>query len=289
MPGDKSDDAKSNKSDDERKDDHKKEEDQKAKEKPAKKQVDKAAQKRINDVMKRIDQKLEKTDNNVTSNAKERQKEKQMLMNDIENMKKELDPYIEKDKEVLQQKVKVEVENALLVILDKKYKAEEEVEELKALLKDRNAKIYKLEQENKRLQQKNEELQDMLNGGTGRARKSQQEQYNVRSQDGDGFERAPDEPVYDMPPSQDDDDDFWQEGKAAKRGYGDNENDLWIMGNKDNLNPTNMNAYNTPGGAGSKAQPPGFGKSIPKRPQGYNANDDMAFYGVGVTGAGRKI
>lgn len=177
----------------------------------------------------------------------------------------------------MNQKVKEEVENALLVIMDKKYKAEEEIKELKKLLKERNTKIFELEKENKQLKHRNEELEDIMKGGTGRAKRSTQENMRMayQSQDAEGFDRAEEDPVYDQPPSQDDEDDFWQEGKA-KGGYNDG-GDLWIMGNKDNLPGNNINAYNSPGGA----QPPGF-KSIPKRSQGYNGNDDMAFYGVGA-------
>mmetsp|Transcript_33304 Transcript_33304/g.38235 ORF Transcript_33304/g.38235 Transcript_33304/m.38235 type:complete len:122 (-) Transcript_33304:64-429(-) len=119
-----------------------------------------------------------------------------------------------------------------------------------------------------------------MKGGTGRARRSVQENINVamQSQDGYGFERADDDPIYDNPPSQDDEDDFWQEGKANKGNYGQDNNSLWIMGNKDALPPTDLNVYNTPG---IQAQPPGM-KSLPKRPQGYNAKEDMARYGVGA-------
>lgn len=203
----------------------------------------------------------------------------------MENMRKEIEPFLVRDDEKMGQEVKVEVENALLTIMDLKYKADQEVLELKKLLRDRNQKIFELEKENKQLKEHNLDLQDALNGGPGRAKRSTQQNINMamHSQDGEGFDRADDDqqlydqPVYDQPPSQDDEDDFWQEGKAAKGGYG-NENDLWITGNKDNLPTSNINAYNAPG---NKAQAPGF-KSIPKRPQGYNANEDMAFYGVGA-------
>lgn len=144
------------------------------------------------------------------------------------------------------------------------------------MLRERNQKIYELEQENKKLRDRNFELEDIMKGGTGRPRQSTQQNMTMGMQSQDGFDRAEvDEPIYDQPQSQDEEDDFWQEGKVNKGGYG-NDNDLWIMGNKDNLPATNLNAYNPPS---MQAQPPGF-KSIPKRPQGYNANDDMAFYGV---------
>ena len=45
--------------------------------------------------------------------------------------KKKLTLTLKNNEEVLGQKVKVEVENALLVIMDKKYKAEQEILELK--------------------------------------------------------------------------------------------------------------------------------------------------------------
>jgi hypothetical protein len=180
----------------------------------------------------------------------------------------------------MHQKVKEEVENALLIIMDKKYKAEQEVVELKKLLRERNQKIYELEEENKQLKNRHNGHDGRTNEMSGRPRDSMQQDDNMhmamQSQDAEGFDRAEEEPVYDQPPSQDDEDDFWQEGKQNKAGYG-GDNDLWIMGNKSNMPPANNNA--SYGATGASGQPPGF-KSIPKRPQGYNANDDMAFYGV---------
>lgn len=257
------------------------------------KKRDKKEEKQIQDLMDRIgkfDTSMESTDKKIIDNAKTRQEEKKKLMCEIDNLTKEIDPFLIKDDEKLNRKVKKEVDNALLVIMDKKYQAEQEVLELKKLLKDRNARIVQLEKENKELRLKNEELEDIAKGGTGRRRRTQEAEMNIplHSQDAEGFERYQDEPVYDQPPSQDDEDDFWQEGKAAKQNYG-NDNDLWIMGKKDTLPPTNMNAYNTPGGLASKAQPPGYGKSLPKRKGGYDPNDDMAFYGVGVKEGGRKV
>eukprot|EP00343_Euplotes_focardii_P005991 CAMPEP_0205812624 /NCGR_PEP_ID=MMETSP0205-20121125/17116_1 /ASSEMBLY_ACC=CAM_ASM_000278 /TAXON_ID=36767 /ORGANISM="Euplotes focardii, Strain TN1" /LENGTH=85 /DNA_ID=CAMNT_0053093565 /DNA_START=3 /DNA_END=256 /DNA_ORIENTATION=- len=83
----------------------------------------------------------------------------------------------------------------------------------------------------------------------------------MQSQHNENFERADDVPVYDQPASQDDEEDFWQEGKGKQGNY-DNDNDLWIMGNKNNLPESNVNAYNNSGGA---QKPEGF-KSIPRRP-----------------------
>ena len=125
------------------------------------------------------------------------------------------------------------------------------------------------------------DLEDVMNGVPSRNKQSTQDNINmaIASKNGEGFDRAEEAPVYDQPQSQDDEDDFWQEGKGNKGNYGNgNDNDLWITGNKDNLPVSNLNAYNSPG---MQAQPPGY-KSIPKRPQGYNGNDDMAFYGVGA-------
>ena len=221
---------------------------------------------------------LKRQINKILDNAHSRAEEKKKLLGDIEKMKQEIDPYLEKDEEVMGQKVKVEVENALLIIMDKKLRAEEEVKELKKLLKERNNKIYELEQENKKLKMKSQDLEDAMKGIPPKNKRSTQENIEMAMQsNNDAFSRAAEEPVYDQPPSQDDEDDFWQEGKGNKGSY-NNENDLWITSNKDNLPQSNLNSYNTPAMQG---QPPGF-KSIPKRPQGYNANDDMAFYGVGA-------
>jgi hypothetical protein len=212
-------------------------------------------------------------------------------LSSIKSMKNtEMNVNVETDNEVVNSKTKVETDNALLVITEMKLRAQNEVIELKKLLKVRGDKIYELEQENKRLMNRNRDLEDMMSGAPPRARQSQHEHIPepMRSQDGEGFERAQDQPVYDQPPSQDDEDDFWQEGKAAKAPYGGNDNDLWIMGNKEALAGSNMNAYNTPGGIAGKSQGPGYGKSLPKRPQGVDQNDDMAFYGVGGTSAKRR-
>ena len=254
--------------------------------------IDEEKRKRIESVLKRLEKfntTVEQADQNVIDNANQRKEERKKLFNEIETMEKELEPFREKDEQILNQKVKEEVESALLVIMDKKYKAELEIIELKKLLKDRNNKVFELEQENKRLVMRNSELEDIIKGVPPRAHQSQNEAMTaaLQSQDG-GFDRAQDELVYDQPPSQDDEDDFWQEGKAAKAGYGGNDNDLWITGNNNNLPATNLNAYNASTNRRGKAQPPGFNKSIPKRAQGYDPNDDMAFYGVGVTGA-RKV
>ena len=215
----------------------------------------------------------EEQNKKIISNAKERQEEKKKLIAEIEKMKAEIDPYLIKDDAKIEEDVKVEVENALLIIMDKKIKAEQEVEELKKLLRERNRRIYELEQENKELKDRNWELEDIMKGGTGRVKRSVHENINIgpQSQDGEGFDRADEEPVYDNPPSQDDEDDFWQEGKGNKANYG-NDNNLWIMGNKE----TTIN--NTPI---ISSQPAG-GKSLPKRPQGYNAKEELARYGVGA-------
>lgn len=237
-------------------------------------------QKQVNqmiDRMNKVSTNMESYDKKMQDNAKNLTQERKMFLKEIETMKKELDPYIEKDKEKMGKQVKEEVENALLVIMEKKYAAEQEVTELKALLRDRNQKIYELEKENKHLRDRNFELEEIMNGGTGRARQSTQKHMNEAMQSQENFDRADDYPVYDQPPSQDDEDDFWQEGKANKGGYGGGDNDLWIMGKKDNLPANNLNSYSA---QSSKAQPPGGFKSLPKRAQGYNANDDMAFYGV---------
>lgn len=233
------------------------------------------------DRMSKFSTNVEEADKKILDNAHTRAEERKKLLSEIDKMKAEIEPYLEKDEEKLGEKVKVEVDNALLVIMDKKYKAEEEVKELKKLLRERNQKIYELEQENKALRGKAQDLEDTMNGVP--KKRSTQENINIAMQSQDGnFDRAPEEenPIYDQPPSQDDEDDFWQEGKGAnKGGYGGGGDDLWIMGNKDNLPQSNLNAYNQPG---MGAQPPGY-KSIPKRPQGYNnGNDDMAFYGVGA-------
>lgn len=272
MPGDKDD----KKKEEDKKDDNKqkkdtkndsprgsdKDDDDKRSEKGSVKdkddKLDPEQEKAVKKMMERVSKMsttMEQADQKIIDNARNRAEERKKLLNEIEVMKNEIDPYLEKDKEVMEQKVKEEVENALLVIMDKKYKAEQEVEELKKLLRDRNQKIYELESENKKLKERNWELEDVLKGGTGRRKQSApQDMMNAayQSQDIDGFERADEDQVYDQPPSQDDDDDFWQEGK------------------------TNINAYNPPT---IQVQPAGF-KSIPKRHQGYSANDDMAFYGV---------
>ncbi|CAI2378127.1 unnamed protein product [Moneuplotes crassus] len=231
------------------------------------------------DRMSKFSTNVENADQKIIDNAHNRAEERKKLLGEIDKMKEELEPYLEKDEEKLGEKVKIEVDNALLIIMDKKYKAEEEVKELKKLLRERNQKIYELEQENKALKNKNQDLEDTLHGVP--KKRTTQDNINMAMQSQDGqFDRVQEEiPVYDQPQSQDDEDDFWQEGKGAnKGGYGGGD-DLWIMGNKDNLPQSNLNAYNQPG---MPSQPPGF-KSIPKRPQGYNGgNDDMAFYGVGA-------
>lgn len=132
--------------------------------------------------------------------------------------------------------------------------------------------------ENKQLKDRNWELEDILKGVTGKPKRSAHENINVGpvSQDGEGFERADEEPIYDNPPSQDEEDDFWQEGKANKGNYG-NDNNLWIMGTKE-VAPSIVGINNTPI---INAQQPG-GKSLPKRPQGYNAKEELARYGVGA-------
>lgn len=231
------------------------------------------------DRMSKFNTNVEETDKKILDNAHTRAEERKKLLGEIDRMKAEIDPYLEKDEEKLGEKVKVEVENALLVIMDKKFKAEEEIKELKALLRERNQKIYELEQENKALRGKNQDLEDTMNGVP--QKRTTQDNINMAMQSqNDQFDRAPEaeNPVYDQPPSQDDEDDFWQEGKAAKGGYG-GDNDLWIMNNKEGAAQASMGAYNQPG-MGSQA--PGF-KSIPKRPQGIpGGQDDMAFYGVGA-------
>ena len=85
--------------------------------------------------MSKFSENVESTDKKILDNARTRAEEKKKLLREIDRMKEEIDPYLEKDDEVLGEKVKVEVENALLIIMDKKIKAEEEVKELKKLLK----------------------------------------------------------------------------------------------------------------------------------------------------------
>ena len=85
--------------------------------------------------MSKFSENVESTDKKILDNARTRAEEKKKLLSEIDRMKEEIDPYLEKDDEVLGEKVKVEVENALLIIMDKKIKAEEEVKELKKLLK----------------------------------------------------------------------------------------------------------------------------------------------------------
>lgn len=289
MPGEEEKDKKPEENEKkEEKEDEKKDESQKSdkaeEQAPKEEKLNPEQEKLVTALMARMSKfstNVEEADQKILDNAHSRAEERKKLLGEIDKMKQEIDPYLEKDEEVMGQKVKVEVENALLVIMDKKIKAEEEVKELKKLLKERNNKIYELEQENKRLRGESQRLEDTLNGVPPKNKRSTQENIEMamQSQNNDGFERAEEEPVYDQPQSQDDEDDFWQEGKGNKGAYAsNNDNDLWIMGNKDNLPASNINAYNTPG---MQAQPPGF-KSIPKRPQGYNANDDMAFYGVGA-------
>jgi hypothetical protein len=228
---------------------------------------------RCNEFSTHVETAVNKIDQDIKSGDSQSDKQR------MEAMKREIEPYLVRDDEKMGVEVKIEVENALLTIMGLKYKAEQEVIELKELLRNRNLKIYELEKENKEMREHNLELENVMKGGNGRAKQSTQQNINMamQSQDGDRFDRIDeDQPTYDQPPSQDDDDDFWHEGKAGKGGYG-NDNDLWIMGNKDNLPASNINSYNAPG----QGQNPGF-KSIPKRAQGYNANDDMAFYGVGA-------
>jgi hypothetical protein len=230
---------------------------------------------RCNEFSTHVETTVNKIDEDIHSGDSQSDKQK------LETIRKEIEPYLVRDDEKMGVEVKVEVENALLTIMGLKYKAEQEVIELKELLRNRNYKIYELEKENKEMREHNLELENVMKGGNGRAKQSTQQNINMAMQsqnDIDGFDRIDeDQPTYDQPPSQDDDDDFWHEGKAGRGGHG-NDNDLWIMGNKDNLPSSNINSYNAPGIPG---QNPGF-KSIPKRAQGYNANDDMAFYGVGA-------
>lgn len=69
--------------------------------------------------MNKFSTSMEKADEKIIDNSRVSAEERKKLLSEITTMKAELDPYIEKDKEVMTQKVKEEVENALLIIMDK--------------------------------------------------------------------------------------------------------------------------------------------------------------------------